>query len=266
MVTGLIQLVTSSLFAQSSLSQTELQRLPPVENLTAPDWLKPDGEIPGDEKKKLWSGSLEVGVNGSEGNSTNFNLHTGFDVDRQTAAGVLEIDFDYTKVTSSNVKIEHHALLDIEHKWLSETRFSCFVHLAYDYDEFKSFDSRISANAGAAYHLIDTAVTELLTRLGAGFSREIGGPVNDIVPEAVLGLQIKRQLSDRQQLQAEFEYLPDWSRLTNFRLETDVGWEILLDEQRQLSLKFELNDRYDNTPIGLRANDLTYAVLVLWKL
>ncbi len=87
-----------------------------------------------------------------------------------------------------------------------------------------------------------------------------------MVPEALFGLNVKRQLTLRQHLEMAVEYLPDWGDFRKFRLETDAGWKITLDEEKNLSLKFELNDRYDNTPIGLRPNDLTYVALLAWKL
>lgn len=244
----------------------EVRRLPPVDEFEAPAWLKPEVKVAPEEDARKWLGDVELGVHGSEGNSVNFNLHAGLDAERKTAVGLLEVDVNYSKVTSGNVEIRHHALLDVEHKWLSQRPWTCFVHFAFDYDEFKAFDSRISTNGGADYHFLDTDITKFAGRLGAGFSYEIGGVLQEAVPEAVLGLQLKHRLTERQQLEAKVDYLPDWSDFQDFRVETDAGWKIALDADEQLSLKFELNDRYDNTPGGRRPNDLTYAVLLTWQL
>ena len=262
----LFQVMATALPAQEVIGELEVRRLPTVDVPAEAAWLKPVDELPEQVEEKAWTGDLELGLNGSEGNSISFNLYAGVDLDFQTPGGVLDIEFDYSKVTSDSVQIRHQALLDLEHRWLTTTPLSCFVQFGFDYDEFKSFDSRISTNGGAEYDFIKTDLTRLAGRFGAGFSRELGGPVNAMVPEALFGLNIKRQLTVRQHLEMAVEYLPDWSDFHKFRLETDAGWKITLDEEKNLSLKFELNDRYDNTPIGLRPNDLTYAALLAWKL
>jgi putative salt-induced outer membrane protein YdiY len=263
---GLVMLPGFLLRGDDFSDQPGVQRLPAVDPLAAPAWLKPADEAAVIDPGKVWTGSLELGLNGSQGNAVNFNLHTGFDISRQTAGGVFEVEFDYAKVNSSGFKTDHHALLDMEHKWTGESRLGGFVHFAFDYDEFKAFDSRISANGGLDYRLVSTELTELLSRWGAGFSQELGGPTDRTVPEAIFGLDLKRQVTERQQFEMNVQYFPDWSRFSDFRLETDVAWKILLDQARDLSLKFDLNDRYDNTPGGLRPNDVTYAVLLLWEL
>ena len=262
---GLI-LVTGQLRADEFPDEGDVQRLPAVDELAAPAWLKPADEVAVAEPVKPWTGSLELGLNGSQGNAVNFNLNTGFDVSRQTAGGVFEIGFDYAKVNSSGVKTDHHALLDLEHKWTSEAPVGGFVHVAFDYDEFKSFDSRISANGGLDYDLVSTELTKLVSRWGAGFSQELGGPNDRTVPEAIFGMDFTRQITDRQEFEMEVRYFPDWSHFADFRLEADVAWKILLDQARNLSLKFDLTDRYDNTPGGLRPNDVIYAVLLHWDL
>ena len=266
LLAGLLILSGTVVLGEDFLDQSGIQRLPAVEPLAGPAWLKPGDDPVVVEAKKTWTGSLELGLNGSEGNTVNFNLHTGFDFARQTGGGMFEVGFDYAKVNSSGFKTDHHALLDLEHKWIGQSRLGGFVHFAFDYDEFKAFDSRISANGGLDYRLVGTDWTELVGRWGAGFSQELGGPSNRTVPEAIFGLRLKRQVTDRQQFEMEVQYFPDWSRFSDFRLETDVAWKILLDQARALSLKFDLNDRYDNTPGGLQPNDLTYAVLLLWEL
>ena len=118
MVCLLFQVMAVSLPAQELMGDLEIRRLPavdmPVDVLVEATWLKPVEELPVPVKEKAWAGDLELGINGSEGNSVSFNLHAGVDLDFQTPGGVLEIDLDYSKVTSDNVQIRHQALLDLE--------------------------------------------------------------------------------------------------------------------------------------------------------
>lgn len=97
-------------------------------------------------------------------------------------------------------------------------------------------------------------------------SHEIGGPDESYVPEALLGLDFEHQITAKQKLVIKSEYLPEWGEFENYRLVTDASWECLLDEASNLSLKIGAIDRYDSTPNGLKANDMDYLLLLMWKL
>ena len=62
------------------------------------------------------------------------------------------------------------------------------------------------------------------------------------------------------------DYLPDWSAFDEYRIESKLSWEILLDEATNLHLKVGIIDRYDSTPGSSKPNDLDYALTFLWKL
>ena len=87
LVCFLFQVMVVSLPAQEAIGDLEIRRLPavdiPLDVLVEAAWLKPVEELPVPVKEKSWAGDLELGVNGSEGNSVNFNLHTGVDLDFQ---------------------------------------------------------------------------------------------------------------------------------------------------------------------------------------
>ena len=103
-------------------------------------------------------------------------------------------------------------------------------------------------------------------RVGAGASREFGGPNNEWSPEGVFGMDYKRQLTKRQKLTGTFDYYPEVGDFRDYRFVADASWELLVDAEANLSLKFSIRDEYDSTPNGLRPNDLNYAFLLLWKL
>jgi hypothetical protein len=62
------------------------------------------------------------------------------------------------------------------------------------------------------------------------------------------------------------DYYPAWEDFHDYRLVTNAYWEILLDDQTNLSLKLGAVDRYDSTPNGALPNDIDYFVTLLWKL
>ncbi len=216
---------------------------------------------------EIWENSIELGINGSEGNTQRLSFRTGSNLRRTTDTSVLAIDITYARTTANSIETQNNALLAVRHDWLfGESPWTVFAATTLEYDRFKAFDLRTAVNAGVGYQFIKNDATKLVGRFGSGFSREIGGPDDSYVPEAVLGIEFEHQLTKRQKLIAKSDFFPDWSDFAIYRIETTVGWEVLLDEEANLSLKVGVIDRYDSTPNGRKHNDFDYSLLLIWKL
>ena len=214
-----------------------------------------------------WEKSLEIGINGSEGNAQALSLLTSGRLSRETDATKWGIDIVYAKTEAESVLTQHYAFLNSRFDYnLGESRWSLFNITRLEYDEFKAFDLRLAINGGLGYDFIDTQTKTLTGRFGAGASREFGGVDEDWVPEAVFGADYTHKLSKRQKLTLTTDYYPTWEDFKDYRLVTQASWELLLDEETNLSLKVGLLDRYDSTPQGLKANDVDYFVTLLWKM
>ncbi|HUT13233.1 MAG TPA: DUF481 domain-containing protein [Thermoguttaceae bacterium] len=215
---------------------------------------------------KIWEGSVELGLDGAEGNTQAFNLKFGVDAKRKTDRNVFTLDLDYRKKTDRARETANRAFLDWRYEWLlQDSPWTCFTHGTVDYDEFQAFDVRVTTDIGLGYQFIETDRTTFAGRVGSGFSREIGGPDDNYVPEAVFGLDYERKLTNRQKLTMKIDYMPDVTEFNDFRLHTRAGWEMLIDRQMNLSLKLSVLDRYDGTPNGAKPNDLDYTAVLLWK-
>lgn len=213
-----------------------------------------------------WDSSVELGINGSSGNSESFNLSSGFDLKRSGELIDTSVGFKYINNRSNSVLVAHNARLSLDwERKFGESPWSWFVKNTYYYDEFRPFDLRIALNSGVGYKFFENDVQMLKGRMGAGASREIGGINNAWTPEALFGLDYRRQLSKRQKLALTVDYYPSWDNFRDYRLVTDASWEFLLDEATNLSLKLNVNDRYDSTPDGGKPNDIFYSLLLLWK-
>ncbi len=258
------------------LSHSAIRPLPPVNAEATADGLPSqsdstvveaviiEGELP--EPVKLWETSFELGLDGSSGNTDTFNFRFGLDTKRKTDHNVVTLDLDYRKNTNQRLETANHAFLDWRDEWLfGKSPWTCFLHGTLDYDEFKAFDIRVTMDAGLGYKLISTDTTTFAGRVGSGFSREIGGPDDTYVPEAVFGLEFEHCINKRHKLTASSEYTPDMTAMNDFRLKTRAGWEALIDEAMNLSLRLSVTDSYDSTPNGAEPNDLDYSAVLLWK-
>ena len=214
-----------------------------------------------------WDKTIELGLNGSGGNSETISFRVGGKAERETDLHKFLFEIVHNRAESAGVSTQDNVLgkLRFDRK-LDESRWSLFVQGTGEYDEFKAFDVRLACNLGVNYKFITSESTTLAGDFGSGVSREIGGPDDSYVPEAVLGLDFKHQLSKRQKVYLKSEYYPDWGDFHSYRVVTDTGWELLLDDAWNLNLKIGIIDRYDSTPNGRRPNDVDYSVLLLWKL
>jgi putative salt-induced outer membrane protein YdiY len=247
--------------------------LPASQNAPAePDvkWiLPPPEEAPVAEPEpaaKLWEGSFELGLDGTEGNSRTFNFRFGFDAKRKTDRDVFSMDLDYNRKTSGSEETANRFFFEWRYEWLIEdSRWTLFVHGTDDYDEFRPYDVRVSVDAGVGRKFIDTKQPSFLGRFGAGAAREVGGPDDEYVPELNFGLDYSHKISDRQKLTATVEYMPNVTEFSDCRINSKVGWEVLLDEEPNLKLKVGVRDRYDSTPGDGKPNDVDYSTVLLWS-
>lgn len=228
-----------------------------------PGWIEPAYWV----YAKLWSGSFQVGLAGSEGNSQTTSITTGYDVKRESPWSILTSDLTYTKATSNGIETKHNALFNSRLEWLMpDSPWTMFQTLGMEYDEFKAFDLRLFGNAGAGYRFIKTPTTKLTGRLGGGVSHEFNSPDTSYPAEALFGLEGEHRFNKWHKIRGKVEYFPQWDDFNSFRVITDAGWEMLLSRIANLSLKIGLIDRYDSTPNGRLPNDLNYNALLLWKL
>ncbi len=249
-------------------SKTPLAETLPADALQAPItptpyWYHPNywfGEEP-------WTAGVELGINGSEGNNNVFSMRTGGHLRRETPWWKLDSSLVYNKNHSNGVETQNNGKIDARlDRVLAESPWTLFFLDNLIYDEFQAFDVQLSLNGGVGYRWVDTETLDLMSRFGAGATREFGGPDNDWQPTALFGLDYEHQLTKMQRLVGKVDYYPEWEDFRQYRVVTDLGWQIALDRPRNVSLKLSVIDRYDSTPDGVDPNNLDYAVLLIWEL
>ena len=213
-----------------------------------------------------WDTGFELGINGSTGTSDTLSLRTGGYVKREGDRNKIDMSLYYNKTTAEGVETQSNAILDLRNDWLlSESPWTVFVMSQVFFDEFQAFDLNVNANTGIGYQVFDTEWVKLLTRLGAGASREIGGVDDGWVPEAQFGVNYEQKISETRKFYAKTDYFPEFEAFGDYRVLTDIGLEVELTQPANVSLKLSATDRYDSTPNGVRPHNTNYSVLLLWK-
>jgi Protein of unknown function, DUF481 len=213
-----------------------------------------------------WTNSVELGINGSEGNSQSYSFQTGARFKRKVETSLFELRMTHNRTQSLGLLTQNNSLIFADYERpFSSSPWSIFTKSGLEFDSFKAFDYRFNLNSGLSYRWRDTKDLRLVSRFGSGTSREFGGPNNDWIPEAVFGGDYEHQVNERHKLILKVDYFPNWTDFADFRVVSDFAWEYLLSQERNLSLKLGGTDRYDSTPNGLKPNDINYNLLLLYK-
>lgn len=215
-----------------------------------------------------WDTNVELGVNGSSGTSDSFSMRTGFATKRESKFSKLDTSLYYNRTGSGGDITQNNAQFDFRNDWLLDEKspWTLFGQNSEFYDQFKDFDFQMNVDAGIGYRFYHEKDLTLIGRVGGGISREFGGVDDRWVPESLFGAEYSQQLNATQKLYAKVDYFPEWDQVGEFRLVADTGWEVVLVQPSNLSLKISATDRYDSTPNGAEPQLLNYSVLLLLKL
>ena len=214
-----------------------------------------------------WDTAIELGLNGSSGTSESMSLRTGGYIKRETEYRKIDFDLYHNRTRAAGIETQNNAQASFRHDWLlADSPWSVYLQSQLYYDEFQAFDLNLNVNSGIGYQFIDTDWTDLTGRIGAGASREFGGPNDDWVPEAQFGIDFEQKMSETQKFTTTIDYYPEFENFNRYRLLTDIGYEVELMVPSNVSLKIAATNRYDSSPDGVDPNNLNYSVLLLWKL
>ena len=214
----------------------------------------------------LWSGAAEFGLSGSAGNTDVLKIRLGGSARRKTDDNLFTSDLLFGLVQNGSVTTEKKALLNARDEFLfKNSPWALFLSGQLEYDEFRPYDFRVASHTGFAYQFFKTDATNVRTRLGAGFSREVGGPNDRWVPEGLVGFDLDQKITDRQQMLVTFDYYPDLGILGRYRVRTRAAYEVLLEPEWGLKLRFGIQDRFDSNPGPGKKNDLDYFTTMLFK-
>lgn len=216
---------------------------------------------------KGWRGSVQAGVNGSSGNSENFNLRMGFSAERKTKPMETRADAVYSWATDGGEKTKSRAEANLRNDWnFNESPWFVFTVGKAEFDEFQDWRWRLSAMVGPGYAIIRNDKTTLKARSGFGFSQELGGQSNEFYPELDFGMDFEHQLTERQKLFATGDYYPRIEDFADYRTVTKAGWEIIVDPEMNLLLKLGIEHRHQSEPgEGFKKNDLDYFAMMGWR-
>jgi putative salt-induced outer membrane protein YdiY len=238
----------------------------------------PDGRLFGDDipwnrsdqwfSPVPWDTGVELGLNGSTGTSDTLSMRVGTTVKRESRFSKLDFSTYYNRTVSEGLVTQNNATLNIKNDWLLDDSvpWTLFAKADAFYDKFQAYDEQTNFDTGVGYRFWHEPVLNLTGRLGAGGSREFGGPNNDWTPEGLAGIDYDQRITAAHKLCFKIEYYPDLEQFANYRIVSEASWEVALAQPSNLSLKLSATDRYDSTPDGAKPTLMNYSILMLLKL
>lgn len=214
-----------------------------------------------------WTGGVEVGLNGSNGNTDVMNFRGSVTAQRKTELMASKGSIIYSLARENSQTTRSRLEVGVRNDWIfaKDSPWRYYLIGSFEFDDFQDWKERVIVSNGIGYSFIQNEKTVLIGRVGVGFAKEFGGSDNRIHPEGDIGVDLEHKLTDRQKLSFSADFYPDFLDLSDYRATAKAAWEIVVDPDVKMSLKLGIEDRYDPTPNGKKKNDIDYFALLVWS-
>jgi hypothetical protein len=214
-----------------------------------------------------WKGSVQGGLNGSDGNSETLSFRFGVNLNRLTETMETRVSAFYTYASDNGEKSQSRGEFIVQNDWIfKDSPWGWFVKGRADYDEFQDWDWLLSGSTGPSYTFIRNEDTMFRVRAGAGASKQFGGDDEDVKPELNFGADLTHTFKTGHKFFFTTDYYPDLEEISEFRWNTRAGYEIMIDPETNMSLRLGIDNRYMSDPgPGRENNDIDYFALLAWS-
>lgn len=196
-----------------------------------------------------FSRSFSLGVKGSNDETSEIDIYTAFDVDYEDDYKRWDIGFRsaYSKEGGTSTDNDFRAFVNRD--WLNpDSDWRYFYKGQFDWDQFKSWDYRLTGIVGPGYRLIKNDTLELIGRTGLALKKEYGSENDDLVAELLVGFNSDWKLSKLHTVKFGTEFFSPFEEFGEIRNLTHLDWIYKLTDEgsnRDLSLKVTMDYEYD---------------------
>ena len=214
-----------------------------------------------------WTVVLDVGLDGTQGNSNDFFGKAGTKADWKSDRREFRSSLSYKLDMNGQHIDEQTADLNLRHDWLfSDSRWRWWASNGWLYSSDEAWDVRGILGTGPGYQIIKNDRTDLLGRTGIGISREFGGDDDDVHPEWVIGYDWSHKLTDHWKLvwnSTYFQKIDDGE----FRFVTEANADYKFSNDHDIALRFGIKEMYNSDPDdGDSHDDFSYWLSLVFGL
>lgn len=215
-----------------------------------------------------WKHQVEVGINGSSGNTDATHIHAGYAADYADEQGTWKLVSAYDKSESDGEASRDQFFADLKKAWLwPDSPWFAFGQGRYDRDRFKDWDYRIAASGGIGYQLLQSDTWDIAGRLGLGGHLSRGEDYEMSTPEIIVALDAAWTITEREALSFTTAFYPSLDEAGEYRNLTTLDWIMKITEPGRLSMKLGLSNEYDSLASDeSEKNDFKYHLSLVWEM
>ncbi len=212
-----------------------------------------------------WSGGIDFGISGSQGNTDTLKLRAGLDLRYDDPDDFAILNVLYILNQANQGDLENKAFALVRNEMPMDMGLAWYAQGSVEYDEFRTVYLRVASHSGISCAIVQDANQLVKVRAGAGVAREWGGSSNDWVPEGQAGADYEYKLTDRTRFTLAGDFYPDLHDFAHYRLRFRASIDVLLDPTYNAYLRLGAFERYDSQPYGSRRNDLDYFLTLQFR-
>lgn len=211
-----------------------------------------------------WERRLEIGLDGSAGNSQNETLRSTINLKYEDDETRLHFETLYYISRDENETSEKKAYANFLKDWLiKDSKWFFFSNSGIDWDQFKDWDYRIRQYAGPGYQFINTEKWDIRGRMGLGVKHVIGDDISDeTTMELPFGFEASRNINGNHKIECSNILFPSLTDKGEYRNVSNLNWYIKFNYYSSFGLKIGLYNEYDSSLSS--KNDADYYVSIIW--
>lgn len=213
-----------------------------------------------------WSGRIELGADGSQGNSDRSSFFGSVGLKREVARTTLALDANYRLSLDDGETTTNRLFNEIRYDrtFAAESPWSYFAQTTQEADEFKDYDFRLTFSNGVSYQFFKEDHRSLRAYAGFGAAREFGGRDDGVLPFGLLGAEYMRRVNGRIVFRASGEFEPRFDEVGEFRARGKSSLDIDLNDTGSMKLRLAIEDEYVSDPGDAKNNDIYYTASIVF--
>lgn len=207
--------------------------------------------------KSPWSGSISFAIAGYDNVNSNVELRVGGELKRKTDVDELTITARYFFGVQNAQTQNNNFLATVDYRRDLENKlWYVFGTGQFQYDEFQSWEQRLSAWGGIGHWFVKEEQLDVNARIGFGVSYEFGP--DRVLPEALAGVEVEWRPTKNNKLVAFFTFFPDVGDIQEFRFTTGAKWVMKIEGVDGLAFEAGVSDDYQSQITSGTRNDFRY--------
>ena len=257
--------VVSPVFGTVTLNRDQIDEITMLSS-GSDDEAKQEAEAAADavaaeKPKSPWSGSVNFGLTYSDNSSQTLTLNLGASAKRETSESVLTMNLQYFYSKDEEEVTDNDLIANIDQTWImfdesGPRPWSYFAQGTYQWDQFETWEQRLSPYAGIGYALKRTETLTVDLRFGGGGTWQYEG--NDgFTTQFLFEVNSSWKIDDRSSLTGAVKFAPNVGDFQDYLLTVSAVYRTQLMKDSPLTFNVSFLNIYDSDPgVGENGNDL----------